>query len=321
VNPEPIAGAGGSAGSVPRRVAVTGARGFIGRHLVARLQARGDEVVTVSVRAPCEDARLADVFRRAETVVNLAGVVAAVREADYVAGNVDAARAIARAARDAGARLVHISSLAAAGPAPPAAPRGEDDPPAPITTYGRTKLDGERIVSATAGLRWTILRPGVVYGPRDRALLPLFRYAARGFLPLVGNPAAAYTFVYIDDMIRAIEAAIDRDAEGEVVFVGHATPVSLAALLDRIRALTGGAARIVRVPPALARAAAAAGDLSGALTGRPAPINSRRYAEAMSEGFVCRVDRLRDRLGVVAGIDLAEGLTRTADWYRREGCL
>ena len=78
---------------------------------------------------------------------------------------------------------------------------------------------------------------------------------------------------------------------------------------------------IVRVPQALTWLAAIGGDLGGALVGRPMPINRRRYAEMMSAGFVCRVDRLRERLGVVARIDLADGLAQAAEWYRREGWL
>ena len=304
-----------------RRIAVTGARGFIGRHLTEHLASRGDTVTTSVVRAPCDEAALAGAFRRADTVVHLAGVVASVREQDFVAGNVDATRAVARAARAAGARLVHVSSLAAAGPAPPSAPRGEDDPPEPITTYGRTKLDGERIVAATGGLRWTILRPGVVYGPRDRALLPLFRYAARGVLPLVGRAGAGFTFIHVSDLVRAIDAAIDRETDRGIIFAGHPLPVTPAALLEHIRRIAGGRARIVRVPAALAWLAAIGGDVAGTLTGRPMPINRRRYVEMMSEGFVCRVDRLRDRLGIVAQIDLAEGLAQAAEWYRREGWL
>ena len=69
------------------------------------------------------------------------------------------------------------------------------------------------------------------------------------------------------------------------------------------------------------RLAALAGDAAGALRGRPSVINSRRYAELASEGFVCRVDRLRERLGVVAQIGLREGLADAYAWYVREGWL
>jgi len=302
---------------VSRRVAVTGARGFIGSHLVEYLGARGDLVITPIVRATTGVAALTETLQGADTVVNLAGVVSSMHDDDFVRGNVDTTRIVAAATNAAGARLVHVSSLAAAGPAPASAPRREDDPCSPITTYGRTKLEGERVVAATSNLTWTILRPGVVYGPRDRALRPLFRFAARGFLPLTGRPTNAYTFVYIDDMVRAIVAAVDASLDRETLFVGHPRPVGVRELLEQIRSATGGRVRIVPLPGALLYAAALGGEIAGALTGRPAAINRRRYAEMMSEGFVCRVDRLRERLGIAAAVDLPEGIATAAEWYSR----
>jgi len=302
-----------------RRIALTGASGFIGGHVEAHFTANG--VSVAPVRRPFERHTLADAFNGAEAVVHLAGVVSAVRERDYVSANVDGARAVAEAARAAGIPMVHISSLAAAGPASPMAPRSEDDAPSPINAYGRSKLEGERVIASISGLRWTTLRPGVVYGRRDRALLPVFRLAARGILPLVGRLDAAYTFVHVSDLVRAIAAAVDRPAKGDTLFVGHPQPVTTRGLLEAVRAAGGSRATIVRIPLPLTRLAALFGDLGGLLSGRPALINSRRYAELASEGFVCRVDRLRDRLGIVAAMDLEQGLADAAAWYRREGWL
>jgi len=217
--------------------------------------------------------------------------------------------------------LIHISSLAAAGPASPRAPRSEDDAPAPINAYGRSKLAGERVVAALDGLRWTILRPGVVYGPRDRALLPVFRLAQRGILPLVGRADAAYTFIHVADLVRVITAAVDSPAERDILFVGHPDPVTTRDLLEGVRATANRRGSIVRIPLAITRLAAFGGDAAGILFGTRALINSRRYAELASEGFVCRVDRLRDRLGIVAEIGLTEGLADASTWYRREGWL
>ena len=301
------------------RIAVTGATGFIGRHVVAHLRLRGDDVIEVG--RPLQRAAISKAIAGAETVVHLAGVVSASRDEDYVAVNVDATAAVAEAARECGARLVHISSLAAAGPAGPQAPRSEDDPPAPMTAYGRSKLEGERVVAATPGLRWTVLRPGVVYGPGDRALLPLFVLASRGVLPNIGRASAAYTFVYVTDVVRAIAAAVDRGASGDVLFVGHSKPVTTRALLEGVRNAVGRGAMIVPVPLAVLKLVALLGDVGGAVRGKPLPMNSRRYAELATAGFVCRVDRLRDRLGVVATVGLDEGLAEAAAWYRREGRL
>ncbi len=167
-------------------------------------------------------------------------------DAVYAAVNVEGTRAVAQAAAAAGARLVHVSSLAAAGPASAAAPRSEDDAPSPLTPYGRSKLDGERLVTAMHGLRWTILRPGVVYGPGDRALLPLFKCARLGLLPLVGRRDAAYTFVHVHDVVRTIAAALDdAAANGEIVFVGHPRPATAREVLEAIRLAVGRPALVI----------------------------------------------------------------------------
>jgi len=91
--------------------------------------------------------------------------------------------------------------------------------------------------------------------------------------------------------------------------------------LEGVRATSNRRGRIVRIPLAITRLAAFGGDAAGILFGTRALINSRRYAELASEGFVCRVDRLRDRLGIVAEIGLTEGLADASTWYRREGWL
>jgi len=318
-----------------RSVAVTGATGFIGRHLVAHFVAAGVDVravvrpesvralprgVTI-VRAPLVANRLGDAFAGVDAVVHLAGVTRATRAEVYEKVNVHGTRAVADAARASGARLIHISSLAAVGSASPVAPRREEDPPAPITPYGASKLAGERVVTATPGLRWTILRPAAVYGPADSALLPLFRLAERGVLPLIGRPGAAYTFVYVADVVRAVDAAIGRASDSQTIFVGHPRLVTARTLLEQIRAAAARPALIVPLPLVVGRAAALLCDLVGGLTGRPLPLNRWRFAELAAEGFVCRVDRMREQLGVEAGVDLPEGLAETAAWYRREGWL
>lgn len=316
-------------------VAVTGATGFIGRNLTSTLVEEGAVVRAVVrpestrnvpggvsvVRAPLESSALREAFEGVDAVVHLAGVVNTLDEMEYTAVNVDGTKAVARAAADAGVRVVHISSLAAAGPASFSAPRSENDVPCPCTPYGRSKLEGERVVTATQGLRWTILRPGVVYGPGDRALLPLFKCARVGLLPLVGRRDAAYMFVHVDDVVRTIGAALASPGGGDTVFVAHPQPVTGRDVLDAVGHAVGRRALVVSVPQPVTRVVAAACDLVAHSLGSPLPLGHWRYAELAAEGFVCRVDRLRERFGVIAALDLRQGMVRTADWYRKEGWL
>ena len=217
--------------------------------------------------------------------------------------------------------LVHVSSLAAAGPATAAAPGTEEDPANPISPYGASKLEGEQAVRSLSGLRWTILRPGVVYGPGDRGLLPLFRLAAWGVLPRVGPRDAAYTLVHVSDVVQAIEAAATGNADGEVLFVGHPRIVTTAALAEGISSAIGRRVMTVPLPRPVTWLAALAAEGIGRARGSAMPLDFPRLTELYAPGFVCRVDRIRERLHIVAEVDLAEGLAETAAWYRREGWL
>ena len=148
-----------------------------------------DGVELVAVRFTASE--LARAARGTDVIVHTAGLTRAATARQFRGANVEVTREVARAAVETGARLVHISSQAATGPGTPARPRLGDDPPCPLTAYGRSKLAGEEVVKASRGLRWTILRPGPVYGPADRAALPLFRLARRGIaleVPRIRRP-------------------------------------------------------------------------------------------------------------------------------------
>jgi nucleoside-diphosphate-sugar epimerase len=145
--------------------------------------------------------------------------------------------------------------------------------------------------------------------------------AKRGWLPALGTRNAAYTFVYVDDLVAAIERAIDSACSSDVMFVGHPAPVTTARMATAMGAALGRRVTLVRVPDLVARAALIASEIAGALIGREMPLNRRRFGEMSAVGFACRVDRLRERLGVVPRVDLEEGVRRTAEWYRREGWL
>ncbi|HOC19236.1 MAG TPA: NAD-dependent epimerase/dehydratase family protein [Vicinamibacterales bacterium] len=318
-----------------KAAAVTGATGFIGRHLVERLAALGWQVRVIqrpesraaapagieAVRAPLRADGLAAAFEGTGVVFHLAGRTAAPSAAAFHQANAVAAGEVARACRDAGARLVHVSSQAAAGPAPANRPATEAGEARPCSAYGISKLAGERIVQDTVGLEWTIARPVAVYGPGDRGFLPLFRLARAGFAVIPGSPAACYTLVHVRDLVEGLIAAAERpEAVREVFFLGHPvlrTARSLAAALGRV---AGRPVRTITVPRPVLYAAAVAGDL-GARLGLPAALDRSKYRELTSSGFACEVGKARRLLQWEAGIDLEEGFAETVTWYLENGWL
>ena len=318
-----------------RQIAVTGATGFIGYRLAARLARQGQSVRGLvrpgSTRAlpdgvtrvvtSLETRALATALTGVDTVVHLAGITRARTVQEFRAVNVDATRQVAEAARECGALLVHVSSQAAAGVGTAARPTTEQDRPAPITPYGASKLAGEDIVRDIPSLRWTILRPASVYGPGDRAFLTLFRLAARGVFPILGSGGSAYTLIHVDDIVRAIEIAAGTEtAGGETFFVGHPEPVTADDLRAALGAAAGSAPRTLRLPSPLTWIVAGVGEL-GRRLGWPAVLDLTRRRELTAPGFVCNVDKARDRLGFEARIGLTEGFAATARWYRQQGWL
>lgn len=317
-----------------RLVAITGATGFIGWHVARRFLERGWRVQALvrpesrravpagadRVVTPLREGDVTAVCVNAHLLIHLAAAIKARSAAEFRRANVDTTAELARAAQALGIRFVHLSSLGVAGPGDPAHPPSEDDPPRPVNAYGASKHQSELVVRNIGGLEWTILRPTLVYGPRDRQFFPIFRLAKHGLFP-VTNRTAVYNLIHVDDVARGVEAAALGDAaRGEVFFLGHPTPVTGIDLLAQMATVFGRRFRPLHVPRAVLRAVAAAGSLAST-AGWPMSLDRERLREMEAEGFVCRTDKARERLGFTAEIALLDGFRRTAAWYASEGWM
>ena len=166
-------------------ILITGGTGFIGSHLVEAVCARGEPLRCLIRRdsskrhpfaLPAEaeivfgdlvsGEGLSDALEGVGTVIHLAGVTKALSTSEFYSGNAGATENLARAVAGRAVRFVYVSSLAAIGPSTDGTPVSEDAEPHPITHYGRSKLEGERIARALVPDA-VIVRPAVVYGPRD----------------------------------------------------------------------------------------------------------------------------------------------------------
>jgi nucleoside-diphosphate-sugar epimerase len=317
-----------------RLVSVTGATGFLGWHVVqafidAGWRVRG--IVRPGSRKPLPDAAerieasldtpsLTRAFDASEAVVHLAGLTRAASELQFASVNVEGTCAALDAACGVGARLVLVSSQAAAGPGTPMCPAREDGKARPLTAYGRSKLMAEEVVRAAAGVPWIILRPSAVYGPWDRQFLPVFRLARHGLFPLIVHPDTAFTFLYVEDAAKAVVAAADSSVTGEAVFIGHPHAETATAFLQFVAHACGKRYRPIRVSHALLRALALAGEVAWRAGYQP-PVDLSRLAEFGAGGFVCSVDRAREVIGFSAATPLHEGVERTLRWYRDAGWL
>jgi 2-alkyl-3-oxoalkanoate reductase len=208
-------------------VLVTGGRGLVGSHVIEALRGAG-----VPVQAFVGDVTDPDAWRRATEGGGVRGIVHAAARvtqrapfAEFERVNVGGTRLAIEAARAAGARLVHVSSVAVYGrTAAYAAGRAavaEDFPLQPIPEhdfYARTKRVAEELVqdeAARGGISAAAIRPNVIYGERDRVFTPrVIRAVRMGIVPQVGPGTNHLSCVYAGNVASAIVAALHADVPG-----------------------------------------------------------------------------------------------------------
>jgi nucleoside-diphosphate-sugar epimerase len=319
-------------------VAVTGATGFVGSHLVDALLRAG-----IRPRALVRDpARLAETARGgvevvrgdlddrgalrqlvsgAGTVLHLAGLVRAADTSAFERGNRVGSENLAGVTAQASpsALLVLVSSLAAAGPSPDLRGKTTGDPPQPISAYGRSKLGAEQAVRAFPG-RWAILRPPAIFGPRDIDVLQFFRLAARGLVPV---PAGErwLTIAYVADVVRAILATAAGAATGAVLHVGDPTRYEIRELIRLIARSGGVRARVLPLPSALVRLAGVGGSVLHRFGVRRVALTGDKARELVARHWVAETPPSLAALGLDGCVPFAKGAEATWRWYRESGWL
>lgn len=311
---------------------VTGATGFIGSHLTAALIRQGFDVVCLvrntsslkyleglnikTVNGDCTDMEsLSVAVKDVDYIFHLAGLTKAYSEKDYYNVNVKGTENIIKATIENNPgikRFFYLSSLAAVGPSYDGKPLNEDCEQRPVSLYGRTKLEGEKIVYGNRGnLPVTIVRPPAVYGPRDRDLLVFFKMVKSGVIPYWGK--CYYSFLYVDDLINGIIlAALSEESAGEIFFMTDGNIYSSDDIIEAISdALQKRPVRL-SVPkfvmPALGFIAEKAKGLSIISTDR---LRDMKYSH-----WICDTSKAMNRLKFKPEVKIKEGARWTADWYR-----
>ncbi|MEO8597393.1 MAG: NAD-dependent epimerase/dehydratase family protein [Candidatus Solibacter sp.] len=318
-------------------ILVTGGTGFIGTHLLEQLSTGGEPVRALVRRSRkprtlpgrvevvygdlASGAGLEEALRGAASVIHLAGVTKALHPDDYYTGNVRATEQLAHAIARRGIRLVHVSSLAAIGPSSGGVPVGEDAEPHPLTHYGKSKLDAERVVRNLAPDA-VIVRPPVVYGPRDTDVFQLLKSISNGLVLEIAGGERWFSAIYVKDLVQGLVAALRvPEASGRSYFLAHAEPVSWKQLGESAARIMHKNPRVVAVPPFVAHAVGACAEMWSRLTRTPGIISREKVAEACCMAWTCDASRAARELGFVAPTGLERGLAETLAWYKEAGWL
>jgi nucleoside-diphosphate-sugar epimerase len=308
-------------------VAVTGASGFLGGHLMSMLAARGHEVIGIARRGGAAVLRPIDAIdgrtdwstalRGVEVVVHCAARahIKQERAADAVAAyrevNVDGVRRLAQQAAMFGVRrLVLLSSVKAVGERSPLGrPLSVSDDPRPEDAYGASKRDAEIVlagVAASTGLETVVVRPPLVYGPgvKGNFLRLLTLVSCRIPMPLgaIRNARSLVSVSNLSDLLCM--CAESPPAAGRTFFASDGEDLSTTALIRRIGELMARPALVLPVPEAMVRGI-------GRLVGRSSEV------ERLIGTLQVDISPNRTLLGWVPPLTLDVGLRETVEWFGR----
>jgi nucleoside-diphosphate-sugar epimerase len=325
-------------------VLITGGNGMLGRHLVAALQDRGENVRVLALSE--DDTRwlrergvavyrgdvrwpdsLVAPMSGAAAVLNLAAMVGVWRPMrDYRAVNVVGTENVCRAALAEGVRrVVHVSAWVAYG-MDLGRPAREDFLLRPFPDPGSiTKAEGDLAVQrmiADDHLPAVIIRPGAFFGPGDR--LHFGRMADRlrtGRAVIVGRGDNALPFVYVTDVVRGLLLALDHDhAVGQAYNISTDRPLTQRQLLDAVAREIGASPPTAHLPYRALYAAASASEHLANLPSQPRePLLTRVGVRLFGTDNRHAIDKAQRELGYAPQVAIRDGVRLTAAWYRAWG--
>ena len=308
-------------------IAVTGGSGFIGRHVVQRLVRDGWRVRALvrrpdpgvsaagaeTVRGTLDDAAsLCALVEAASAVVHCAGAIRAPSQAVFVQVNCHGTRRIAQAivAQPRPPRLLLMSSLAARAPK--------------LSAYAASKRMAEDVVRQMLGghAEFCIVRPPAVYGPGDRATLPIFRQIQRGLL-LVPAVDARFSLLYVEDLAEIVAHLLDAPGwHGEVIEPDDGRGGYCWTDLARIAGdQLHRRVRTVPVPWLALWLPAAIAQLVGAVLQRAPAITLGKLRELYHADWVCRTTSGTLSAALPPRVAFDNGFAATLAWYKERRWL
>ena len=334
---------------MPKTAFVTGGTGFIGSHLVEALQQRGYDEVRCLVRTRLKwldgldivpirgDMTNVDLLREAvrgvDYVYHIAGVTRTPDWAVYEQANITAPMTLLRVVNEVNPdvkKVLVTSSLAVVGPSENGI-ADEETPLNPISQYGRSKAEMERVLAVPTAdgivyltdLPVVVIRPPAVYGPREADIYTFFKAVNTGLCPMIGSgKEPELTLVHVRDLVRGMIDAAESDATaGETYFLGGDGYYSWRQIKDATTAALGKRALTLAIPGALAPSIGTVVEIVSKVFGQYPPLNRAKAREILLATKMCSHEKADRHFGYRPEVSLAEGVGETVAWYKAEGWL
>ncbi|MDD2228777.1 MAG: sugar nucleotide-binding protein [Candidatus Cloacimonetes bacterium] len=322
------------------KIAITGANGFVGSNLISHFQSEGHEVLAL-VRS-AEAARLLSNFVSTKTLkysditalslaltgvdvlIHNAGKTKALDHDEMMDVNVEVTSNVVLAVSimNQPIQLIYISSQAASRPSYGNIPVKESDAPAPLTSYGKSKLAAEMLIRQSCTKPYTIIRPCSVYGSGDKDFLALFKMVNKGFSFNIGKQDKLLNMIHVSELAAFIGLCLkNKAAYGEIFFATDGRVYKQCEIQSSIAKALNKKPLHITIPSFIARLAFHIGDAWGKTMHVATIVNKDKMKEIMAEGWLADPEKAIRILGWNPKPNLEKHIMETAKCYREHGWL
>ena len=315
-------------------ILITGATGFIGRHLASRL-AKGSHSVRCLVRANSDisclrnlnvDLSYGDLLSKdslgvaldkVDLIYHLAGEVYSRKKDDYYKGNILATQNLLEACKEGSSkRIIFLSSVGVYKPVATETLLTEESECKPITFYGKSKLDAEELIKKYNG-PWVIVRAPIIYGPHQPAVLNRFFLDAvnKRKVYIVGKGDNLRSLCYIENLVEGLVLLAKKtEVKGETYILSDNSPYTFNEVVRTITKLIGKEIKVVHLPNIL-------GNISWQIYNVMGKLFNLYFVElyvlkTMQLHWECGITKAKKEIGYNPKITLEVGVERTIDWIR-----
>ncbi len=317
---------------------VTGANGFVGSHLIDNLLNKGWKVRCIVRKSSnlkwldkknieIYDCGLFDkdglrkAFKDANYIFHVAGLVKSKTKEGYFTGNVETTRNLLDVALENTSsikKFLVVSSQTVTGPSTKDKPVDENSVCNPITTYGRSKLEEEKLVlSYKDKLPITICRAPAVYGERDTEIFIYFQTFNKGLTTTIGFNKKELSLIHATDLVEGFYlAAISEKSNGQIYFISSEKFYTWEEINSITSKVLNKKTIIIKVPHFLVYTIAAIAQFFAMFSSKPATLNIEKAKDITQQFWTCDTSKAIKDLGYRQKISIEEGIKRTCAWYK-----
>lgn len=333
-----------------KTILITGATGFLGRHLVENafkneikivasarrssdiswLKEISIPIVFLSLPEPKKLlAELTGIVKKhgdIDVVIHNAGITQSLKVSDYYKVNYELTKNLIVALNNLSEpipKFIFISSIAALGPGNPLTFRAicENNNPLPVTHYGKSKLKAEQFIMAQKKLPWIIVRPTIIYGPHEKNFFNIIKSINNGFALYAGSSKQMLSFIYVKDLIMILFKLSNSIISQRSYNISDGEAYSTKKVNQIISLILNKKTKSFVFPFWSIRIIAFFNEIIGWFMGTVPILNCDKVNETKQLNWLCDTSKIKKELGFSSKYNLNEGMVETINWYKKNDWL